>query len=56
MEPGWPPRMLAGRLYACRLPVDVFWPHRWAAARVTGEPAETIEQMIINDLVSSSAS
>ena len=56
MEAGRLPRMLAGRLCACRLPVDVFWPASVGGYWVTGEPMEAIEQVIINDLFSSSAS
>ena len=52
METGWLPRMQACRLYAYRLPAAVFRPHEAGGYWVADEPAEAIEQVIVDDLVS----
>ena len=51
MEAGWLPRMQACRLYAYRLPAEVFRPHEVGGYWVAGEPVEAIEQVIVDDLV-----
>jgi hypothetical protein len=51
IEAGWLPRMQACRLYAYRLPAEVFRPHEVGGYWVAGEPVEAIERVIVDDLV-----
>ena len=50
IEAGWLPRMQACRLYAYRLPAEVFRPHEVGGYWVTDEPVEAIERVVIDDL------
>jgi hypothetical protein len=51
IEGGWLDRVLACRLYAYRLPAEVFRAHEVGGYWVTGEPVEAIEQVVVDDLV-----
>jgi len=51
MEGGWLRRMHECRLYAYRLPYEVFRPHEVGGYWVADEPVDAIEQVVIDDLV-----
>jgi hypothetical protein len=50
MEAGWLSRIEACRLYAYRLPAEMFRAHEVGGYWVTGGPVEEIEQMVVDDL------
>jgi hypothetical protein len=51
MEVGWLKRMQDCRLYAYRLPAEPFRPHDVGRYWVADEPVDTIDQIVIDDLV-----
>jgi len=51
VEADWLPRMQSCRLYAYRLPLEVFRPHDVGGYWVASEPVEAIERVTIDDLV-----
>jgi hypothetical protein len=51
IESGWLGRMQGCRLYAYRLPAAAFRPHEVGGYWVAGEPADAIDQVVIDDLL-----
>jgi uncharacterized protein DUF6886 len=51
IEADWLPSMRDCRLYAYRLPTELFRPHEVGGYWVADEPVNAIEQMVIDDLL-----
>ncbi len=56
MEAGWIRRMRDCRLYAYRLPSDLFRPHEVGGYWVADEQVDAIDQVVIDDLAGRQAS
>lgn len=51
VEAGWLDRVQVGRLYAYRLPTDVFRPHEVGGYWVTPEQVDAVERVVVDDLL-----
>jgi hypothetical protein len=51
MEAGWLSRMQGCRLYAYRLPAEVFRPHEVGGYWMADQPVEAVERVVVDDLV-----